>query len=140
MGGIRLRAHHLLCIHGFRGQGYSPLFVANMARLVDRLCANPRTQINLVSGADDVCSACPHMSDGVCWRPDQKVDDLDLSVRTKLGLDDGFTGSWSSILDTIRDRIDPLRLEDVCGGCRWLDLDYCTNGLAKLAGLPLDDE
>lgn len=133
MGGIRLRAHHLLCIHGFRGQGYSPLFVANMARIVHRLDNSPETSIQVVDGADDVCSACPHMDEGICNRPDQRVDELDQRVRAQLGLENGHKASWSSILDIISDRIDPFRLEVVCTGCRWLDLDYCTSGLAKLA-------
>lgn len=140
MGGIRLRAHHLLCIHGFRGQGYSPLFVANMARLVDRLENSPEASIQVVDGADDVCSACPHMEQGRCNRPDQHVDELDQRVRAKLGFEEGYTASWSSILDIIRDRIDPFRLEVVCGGCRWLDLDYCTNGLASLASVKTAEE
>lgn len=140
MGGIRLRAHHLLCIHGFRGQGYSPMFVANMARLVERLGACVETPVRIVSGADDVCCACPHMSDGICNHPDQSVDQIDQRVRAALGFDEDHTGSWSSILDTIRDRIDPFRLEDVCSGCRWLDLDYCTTGLTELADLPATDD
>ncbi len=140
MGGIRLRAHHLLCIHGFRGQGYSPLFVANMARLVDRLGTSPETRVQLVTGADDICSACPHMSGGICGRSDQHVDDLDFRVRAKLGLETGYTTSWASILETIRDRIDPFRLEEVCSGCKWLDLDYCTNGLAEVTDTPVSDD
>ncbi|MHB9112032.1 MAG: DUF1284 domain-containing protein [Thermoleophilia bacterium] len=140
MGGIRLRAHHLLCIHGFRGQGYSPLFVANMARLVHRLENSPETSIQVVNGADDVCSACPHMDEGKCIRPDQRVDELDQRVRAQLGFDKGYSASWSSILDIIRDRIDPFRLEVVCDGCRWLDLDYCTNGLASLARVKAAEE
>ncbi|MHB1361336.1 MAG: DUF1284 domain-containing protein [Thermoleophilia bacterium] len=139
MGGIRLRAHHLLCIHGFRGQGYSPLFVANMARLVERLGTSPETPVQLVTGADDICSSCPHMSNGICGRPDQRVENLDRRVEARLGLGEGHTGSWSSLLETIRDKIDPFQLDEVCADCRWLDLDYCTNGLAELAGLPVDD-
>jgi hypothetical protein len=134
MGGIRLRAHHLLCIHGFRGQGYSPLFVANMARLVDRLGGSPDTEVQIVTGADDVCAACPHMSGGICNRHDKLVADLDVSVRSRLGFDDGHRATWSEILQSIRDNIDPFRLEDVCEGCSWLDLDYCTNGLADVTG------
>ena len=140
MGGIRLRAHHLLCIHGFRGQGYSPLFVANMARMVDRLGTNPGTLVQIVDGADDICSACPHMSNGICGRPDQQVDRLDQRIRQKLGIEEGQMASWSALLDSIRDNIDPFNLGEVCTGCRWLDLDYCTKGLAALAGLPVEDD
>lgn len=116
------------------------MFVANMARLVDRLGASPGMPVQIVSGADDVCAACPHMSDGMCVRPGQQVDDLDRRVMARLGLDDGHSRSWSSIIDAIRDKIDPFRLEDVCGGCSWLELDYCTNGLASLAGTPVPED
>jgi hypothetical protein len=111
-----------------------------MARLVERLDTSPETSVQVVSGPDDVCSACPHMNEGMCGRPDNQAEDLDQRVRVKLGIDEGHTGSWSSILATVRDKIDPFRLGDVCVGCRWLDLDYCTNGLAKLAGIPATDD
>jgi len=107
-----------------------------MARLVHRLEKSPETSIQVVNGPDDVCSACPHMDEGTCNRPDQQVDELDQRVRAKLAIEEGHTASWTSILDVIRDRIDPFRLEDVCKGCRWLDLDYCTNGLVGLTGVP----
>ena len=116
------------------------MFVANMARVVDRLGASPETPVQVVAGADDICSSCPHMSNGICGRPDQQVDSIDRRIREKLGLEEGQTTTWSSILDTIRDNIDPFRLGEVCAGCRWLDLDYCTKGLAALAGLPVEDD
>lgn len=111
-----------------------------MARLVHRLEQSPDVAIQVVDGADDVCSACPHMDEGKCIRPDQRVDELDQRVRAQLGLEEGCTASWSSILDIIRDRIDPFRLEVVCDGCRWLDLDYCTNGLANLTSVQAGEE
>lgn len=80
------------------------------------------------------------MDEGECIRPDQRVDELDQRVRAQLGFEVGHTASWSSILDIIRDRIDPFRLEVVCNGCRWLDLDYCTNGIAGLAGVKAAEE
>lgn len=80
------------------------------------------------------------MDQGECSRPDQHVDELDQRVRAQLGFGEGYTSSWSSILDVIRDRIDPFRLEAVCDGCRWLDLDYCTNGLASLAQVKAAEE
>jgi len=104
-----------------------------MARIVHRLENSPGMSIQVVSGADDVCSACPHMNEGMCNRPNQRVEELDQRVMAQLGLEDGQSMDWSSILDIIRDSIDPFRLEAVCDGCRWLDLDYCSTGLAKLA-------
>ena len=78
---------------------------------------------------------------GLCSRPDQQVDELDQQgAGAAWTFEKATTASWASILDTIRDRIDPFRLEDVCRGCRWLDLDYCTNGLADLAGIQVADD
>ena len=34
---VRLRAHHLLCMHGFQGKGYSDLFVRRLREIIDRL-------------------------------------------------------------------------------------------------------
>jgi len=105
-----------------------------MARLVDRLKSHPETKIKIVVGTDDICSACPHISAGMCGRPDQTVDDLDRRVMARLAMDKDHAMTWSAIQSTIRDRIEPVDLGEVCHDCRWLDLDYCTNGLSELSG------
>lgn len=133
MGGISLRPHHLLCIQGFRGQGYSPSFVANMARLIDRLEAEPEQEIQIVTSADDVCIACPHLDDGICVRPDSKVDEIDGRVLEHLEIADGDKLTWSMLLQTIDEKVQASQLESICDGCRWVDLNYCTNGLEVLA-------
>jgi len=133
VGGISLRPHHLLCIQGFRGQGYSPSFVANMARLIDRLEADPEQEIQIVTSADDVCSSCPHLDAGVCVRPDSKVDEIDGRVLENLKIADGDKLTWSMLLQTIDEKVQSSELDTICDGCRWVDLNYCTNGLAVLA-------
>jgi len=133
VGGISLRPHHLLCIQGFRGQGYSPSFVANMARLIDRLEAEPDQEIQIVTSADDVCVACPHLDDGDCVRPEQKVDEIDGRVLDQLGIADGDKLSWSTVLQIIDKKVQSSALGTICDGCRWVDLNYCTNGLEELA-------
>lgn len=45
---LRIRAHHVLCILGFRGEGYSREFVENMRRVVDIIRANPQAVIQIV--------------------------------------------------------------------------------------------
>ena len=51
-----LRAHHLICILGFRGLGYSKEYVANMSKIVGQLCSSPETLIQVVSKPDDICA------------------------------------------------------------------------------------
>lgn len=132
MGGIRLRPHHLLCIQGFRGQGYSPTFVANMARLKEMLDELPETAVEIAGGVDDICGFCPHLDDGACVRQGQRVDELDRRILARLGLAAGDTSTWSQLVDGIREKVEPTALAELCGGCNWLDLGFCAKGVADL--------
>lgn len=133
MGGIRIRPHHLLCIQGFRGQGYSPTFIANMARLKEMLTEAPDTPVQLTDGTDDICGFCPHADDGICMRPGQRVNEIDRRTLDKLELDDGAQGTWSDFVECIRDKLPPDQLGEVCHGCSWIDLGFCANGLDSLS-------
>ena len=50
---VRLRAHHLLCMLTYVGNGYSPAFVENYEVIAARLSAGE--EIELVAGPDDIC-------------------------------------------------------------------------------------
>jgi len=50
---VRLRPHHLLCMLTFSGEGYTPAFVDNFARVLKRL--NAGEAIEVVDGIDDIC-------------------------------------------------------------------------------------
>lgn len=56
---IRLRGHHLLCLLGYRGKGYSESFCVNMTEIYERLRLHPETEIVIVEGPDDICRAFP---------------------------------------------------------------------------------
>lgn len=134
MGGIRIRAHHLLCIQGFRGQGYSPTFIANMARLKEMLQEAPDTPVQVVIGSDEICSFCPHMDAGNCTRPGQRAIDLDRRALAALKLPEGSSGTWSNFMDVICDNLTDSNLTGICEGCNWLDLGFCSKGIAELVG------
>jgi uncharacterized protein len=51
---VRLRGHHLLCLLTYRGEGYSPAFVANLDRLAARLADGEAAE--LVDEPDDICA------------------------------------------------------------------------------------
>ena len=57
---IHLRPHHLLCLQAFRGKGYSESFVKKMTEVHAMLRENPKLEIRLAEGADDLCAACPN--------------------------------------------------------------------------------
>lgn len=57
---VKLRGHHLICLHFFKGEGYSKAFVENLREVVKR--AENRT-LEIVTGGDDVCAACPELQE-----------------------------------------------------------------------------
>ena len=62
---MELRGHHLLCILGFQGYGYSEDFVLNMTR-INELRKTDKTTIKLINSSDDICSACPNLKNDLC--------------------------------------------------------------------------
>lgn len=121
----RLRGHHFVCLQFFRGQGYSARFVDNLARVTELATESPAV---LVSGADDVCAACPGLSaDGSCLDPNAgevEVRRLDRLAREVLNLQPGAPLS----LVQARQRLAAdsavvarWRLE-ACTGCAWDDI------------------
>ena len=122
----------MLCIQGFRGQGYSPAFVINLARIVDRLGSETDTDVRIVTGADDVCHPCPHLSAGKCARAGDDVISADSRVMERLSLGEGDVLAWDSLLERIGNAVQPADLRELCGRCRWLSLNYCAQGVAAL--------
>jgi hypothetical protein len=52
---IKLRGHHLLCLLAYRGEGYTPDFIANFDAIADRLTRG--AIIEIISGPDQICGA-----------------------------------------------------------------------------------
>lgn len=129
---IRLRGHHLLCIHGFRGLGYSPEFVANMSAIVERLQTRPQTAVEIISGPDAICAGCPQDAASHCT--EERVSERDRLVLQRLGASPGDAFSWAELVGRVRRRIDPAFLRRACASCPWLPLGYCEEGIAQLQG------
>lgn len=131
-----LRAHHLICILGFRGLGYSPDYVANMSRIVAQLRSSPQSLIEVVTKPDDICVPCPFLTEGGCrvQGPESEgiVRDRDLVVMARLGLVAGDKVTWPDAVARIRSSICPADLDEICGDCQWLPLGYCQEGLERV--------
>ena len=131
---MRVRGHNLLCIQGFVGRGYSPEFVANMARVVQAL--GETAEVTVVAGPDVLCEACPNLGAGGCLlhgegsEPD--IARQDRHVMGRLGIGIGETVHWGEILERIRKHVAPGDLDSICGDCPWLSLGHCQDGLRRL--------
>lgn len=133
---IPIRAHTLLCLQGFRGEGYSAEFVDNMAAIHQRLADDPAQWVEIKDAPDAMCGACPHLRPMGCSlhgtesEPHMQAQDHDVLVR--LGLHVGDRLPWADILDRIRTSLTGESLTNICGQCRWLSLGYCRDGIERL--------
>jgi hypothetical protein len=133
---IRLRGHTLLCLQGFRGEGYSPDFTNNLAAIHRRLSENHDHPVELVDEPDAVCGACPHRAPAGCTLngtgSEEGMQAQDRHVLKRLGLTGGSVVRWRDVLERIRVSIRGSDLPNICGSCRWLPLGYCKEGIDGL--------
>lgn len=134
-----LRPHHLLCIHGFKGKGYSEAFVENMQVIIDQLKEDTEMEIQLTIGGDMICVECPkHVSDqspscqyGTCVN-EERITALDSRALEALGLSEGERYTFKEVIDRIGTVFDEKKFHYVCAGCQWMDLGFCREGLMGL--------
>ncbi|UFJ42102.1 DUF1284 domain-containing protein [Brevibacillus humidisoli] len=136
MKAVVLRGHHLLCVHGFQGMGYSPAFIEKMAAIVQEIRDPERDfPIRVVRGFDDTCMACPNKGEEKCVagpESEEHVQRLDRNVIEHLGLVEGSTYVKSQLVALTRERVQPDDLERLCDGCSWLSYGVCKTGIARL--------
>jgi len=118
---LNIRAHHLLCLQGFQGYGYSQDFVRNMAEIIKKIGSNPELQI--ITGCDDICSYCPHRLEGVCQKDAGSVSgikDVDRRVLQYLDLKEGIKGRAHDFISLAKARLRSISdIENICGDCNW---------------------
>ena len=118
---IELRGHHLLCLQGFQGYGYSEDFVSNMTRINELRKTNDCT-ITLTNEPDDICSACPNLKDGICEneKQDRIIVNMDKEVLSQLNSNEEYDSI--DLFDEVALKFNTLKsVENVCKGCKWSD-------------------
>lgn len=114
-----LRGHHLLCLKGFQGYGYSEDFTENMTE-INALRKSENTTVHLTNSHDDICKACPNLKDGLCENESEndKIVNMDNEVLKKL--------DSSKEYDAIElfEKIDEIyntkeSVSKICFNCKW---------------------
>lgn len=135
---IRLRAHNLLCLQGFRGRGYSEAFVAEMSAVARALADDPDTPVEVLSTPDRLCAACPNLRQGGCTlggpAHEAHMRAQDEEVLRRLHLVSGEVLPWSRVLERITRSVAGPDLPAICTTCPWLPLGWCAEGLERLRG------
>ena len=132
---LEIRAHHLLCILGFRGLGYSQEFIEKMGKVVEELNSNSAFPITFTAECDIICASCPHNKDNKCLKradSDWKVRNQDSEVLQRLGFKVGAQVPAGKAWARIRDKLTVRDMAEICRGCEWLELGYCIEGLERL--------
>lgn len=131
-----LRGHHLLCVHGFQGMGYSPRFIEKMTTIVQDI-RNEKIDypIKVVATVDDACHACPHRLKEKCSADEgsqQHVLSMDQKVIDHLQLTINETYFKSELMERTKAMVKPEDLDFLCDGCSWLSYGMCKQGIKEL--------
>lgn len=119
---MKLRPHHILCIQKFIGKGYNEDFTLHMNAIVSKLIDNPKVQIIITHGCDDICERCPNNINELCTSFD-KVAMMDASVLSTCNLNYGETVSWIELAYMARKSIFKTnRFNEICDECEWIEL------------------
>ena len=127
---IRLRGHHLFCLLGYRGMGYSKEYVENMTKLHQTLRSHPETHIELVEGPDQLCEKYPNSGEYHC--KDQNIYVRDAVILEKMGLKIGETLKWQEIEERVKDFVIPSDIHTVCETCNWRSYGVCEDGIQNI--------
>lgn len=135
--GIPLRAHHLLCMLGFQGIGYTADFIKNFQKVKRIVEQNPDLEIEVVEDCDVICIACPNSQGADCFKGGLKYDptvrEMDRRVMKKLGIRPGDRLRSRELYALVKEKIKPEDFKDICRGCEWYNLGFCPRGLENLS-------
>ncbi|HWL11811.1 MAG TPA: DUF1284 domain-containing protein [Ureibacillus sp.] len=127
---IKLRGHHLFCLLGYRGMGYSPEYVENMTRIHQRLRNNPETWIQIVNGPDQLCEKFPLTGEYHC--KNTAIYDRDEAILEKMNLQIGQILKWEEIEARVLKQITPSDIQTVCKTCTWRSYGVCEEGIQDI--------
>ena len=131
-----LRGHHLLCVHGFQGMGYSPEFVVKMGTIVEDIRNEKKDfPIRVVATLDDACTACPHNGGTICIASDgsdHHVKTMDQKGIEHLKLEKDKLYRKSKLVEWTAKMVQPDDLDYLCKDCSWLPYGVCKAGIQKL--------
>lgn len=122
---VALRAHHLLCVLTYVGEGYNAAFIANYDAIVARLAAGEK--IRIVDGPDDICAPLCDHGGAHCLKPDITERDRYASRDIEALICVPVTAGQPFKLDTrrltrLRDAFSRGTIRSACRGCQWFDL------------------
>mgnify|MGYP001489649416 CR=1 FL=1 len=116
---LKIRAHHLLCMQGFQGYGYSDKFVEHMGEVVKYIKDNAQDEIMIVDYCDNICLACKNNINDVCTNY-KNVNNMDKKLLHKLKLKGEQVVKVGAVLSLVKEEFQSLQdAYEICGECSW---------------------
>lgn len=116
---IKLRGHHLLCLLGFQGYGYSEDFVFNMTQINEKRKSKDCI-ITLTNEADDICSSCPNLKDNICENEKQNEIIVKMDNEILSHFDSKRKYNSLELFKEVSVKFNTLKsVENVCNNCKW---------------------
>lgn len=120
---MRIRAHHLLCMQGFQGYGYSEDFSKNMAEIVKTLKNSPKYKIEIITGSDVICACCPYNINEICQvnqGSHEEIMEMDIKILKKLRISEGSIFEAGEVFDITNKKLKTyFDMKEICGDCKW---------------------
>lgn len=127
---IQLRGHHLFCLLGYRGMGYSKEYVENMTKLHQTLRSHPETFVEIVEGPDQLCEKYPNSGEYHC--KNENIYIRDAVILEKMGLMIGEKLKWQEIEQRVKKFVVPTDIQTVCETCNWRSYGVCEEGIQHI--------
>ncbi len=116
-----LRGHHLLCLKGFQGYGYSEDFTKNMIE-INALRKSENTTIQLTNSPDDICKSCPHLKDGFCEDEMKNYEIVNMDNEVLKKLDPSLEYDAIELFEKIGKIFNTKEsVSKICFNCIWHD-------------------
>lgn len=116
---IKLRGHHLICLHFFRGEGYNLKFIKNLEKILKRVKTGAK--IEVCSGADEVCKMCPYLKGEICFYDENagsEIKKMDIMAIELLRVKNHDRIRWVDIKKKIPDVFSQWS-KKYCRECDW---------------------
>lgn len=126
---VKLRYHHIMCMHTYSGHGYDEIFAKNMEKTIKILKENPNINIRFVDNCDDICKACPNRDVEYC-SGEESIREKDIKVKRYFNLDKKKINTYNDLVGEISPTFRTLKdISKVCGECYFKKL--CNKVLPK---------
>lgn len=130
---VRLRGHHLICLHFFDGEGYDQRFRENLRTVIRAAEAG---DIMICGQADDVCGECAYRKGTACAYDDGSdaaVREMDAMALSLLHEGEGAVVSWEMVAEKIP-ALFPQWYANQCDRCEWVRACEKNSAYMRLKG------